>query len=525
VKTAFYDDTDAAPTCLEGTRVELLASITAWMNDQSDRKVYWLSGAVGTGKTTVAQSVAHMAKEAGFLFATFFFSRTTNDRSNYASVIPTIAYQLAMDLRCHPSICAALAADKDIHTRTIQSQAQQLLLKAIMPLALAPPQGLLIVIDALDECREDHNKVHGGELVPVLLAALKNIPFAKVFLTSRRESSIERLFENEGVASDTRPLVLHRDIPKDIIQADIELYLRGEFAKIHHVVQVNGDFPSESDVHALVQRSNGLFIYARTVVEFISGPDGSPELRLKALIADPVGPAERFERLDRLYTYILRKALRITREQSGDIELRNTLATLVLTQEELPPDSLATLSSIDKPKCTEFLQRISAILSHEPKPSEPVRLLHASFLEFILDSARCSELIFYNIDAAVDHLRVTERCLGLLNTNLRYDICGLGGPSLYNPAYNLNQQLDKHVPHHIRYSSRFWAVHWLEHIRATDSPSYVPRGLETFCTEHLLHWIELLSLTRAFHAMKVVMSALLKTILVRVKNRIGSNVA
>jgi hypothetical protein len=263
-------------------------------------------------------------------------------------------------------------------------------------------------------------------------------------------------------------------------------------------------------------------------VEYISGPDGSPDLRLEAwLESDPDGPAERFERLDRLYTYILKKALFIERESQKrrDTDLRNTLVTLVLIREELPLESLTILANIKKPKCAEFLQRISAILTHRPKPSEPVRLLHASFPEFIMDLARCSELHLYHVDAAVDHLWVTERCLELLNKNLCHDICRLGGPSLFNFAWNLNQRLDEHVPQYVLYSSRFWVVHWLEHIHASDSPSYVPRGLETFCTEHLLHWIELLSLTGAYQAMRGVLPSLLKIVIVRVKVRIGYEAA
>jgi hypothetical protein len=252
VKAAFYNDTDAAQACLEGTRVELLTEIRTWMHDQSDRKVYWLSGAAGTGKTTVAQSVAHMAKEDGLLCATFFFSRTTNDRSDYAKVIPTIAYQLAMDGRCRSGVCAAVAQGNDIQTQPVYTQVQALLLSMLKPFASDGLGGLLIVLDALDECREDANNVYGGDLVPVLLVGLRNISFAKVFLTSRLESSIERMFADEKITGETRPLVLHRDVPKETVQSDIELYLRDELTKIRQSSKLDNRFPSEPDLHALV---------------------------------------------------------------------------------------------------------------------------------------------------------------------------------------------------------------------------------------------------------------------------------
>jgi hypothetical protein len=38
-------------------------------------------------------------------------------------------------------------------------------------------------------------------------------------------------------------------------------------------------------------------------------------------------------------------------------------------------------------------------------------------------------------------------------------------------------------------------MHWLEHIRTARAGSLIPSGLEAFCAQHLLHWIEVLSLT------------------------------
>jgi hypothetical protein len=497
--------------------VELLSDIRTWMRDQSDRKVYWLSGAAGTGKTTVAQSVAYMAKKSGLQCATFFFSRTTDDRSNYANVVPTIAYQLAIDERCRTEVCAAVAEDNDIHTHSIHTQVQALLVSVLKPFASDGLSGLLIVLDALDECREDANKVHGGDLVPVLLAAMKSIPFVKLFLTSRRESSIERMFARDDIVGETRPLVLHRDIPRDTVQVDINRYLRDEFAKIRRTAKVNDDFPLNSHVETLVARADGLFIYARTAVEYIRGPDGAPDLRLEALLeSEPGDTNEQYERLDGLYIYILKKALRIGHGRPHDVELRNTLVTLVLLQEQLPVKSLATLANIKEYKCAEFLQRISAVLNYQHGSTEPVRLVHASFPDFLSDPARCIQLSEFGVHFAEDHFRMTERCLEQLNSTLRYDICRIGDPSLLNAEIlGLRARLDQHVSLVVRYACRFWAVHWLAHIRVAGSACRIPQGLEKFCTEHLLHWIEVLSLTEDFHAVQGVVHQLMKAIDVR----------
>jgi hypothetical protein len=518
VKAAFFDHTEAAPACLEGTRVELLSNITAWMKNSFGQKIYWLSGAAGTGKTTVAQSVAKVANEMGLLCASFFFSRTADDRGNYASVIPTLAYQLAIDERYRSRVCAAVAADGDIQTRPLQLQVQKLLLEVLQPLVSNPQKTFIIVLDALDESRVNVNKVHGGDLLPVLVAAMKDVPFAKIFLTSRPESSIERIFAHEHVGDDTFPLVLHRDIPKDTVQADIERYLRDEFTKIRQMANLGGEFPPESDIRSLIKRADGLFIYARTVVEYIRDPDGSPDYRLTALLESKPGTtSEQYERLDELYAYILEKALRITPGKRHDADLRNTLVTLVLLQEQLPLTALATFANVNKHKCVEFLQRISAVLNNKPGSTEPIRLVHASFPDFLSDPARCTQLSEYGVKFVEDNLWMAERCLEQLNSGLRYDICRIGDPSLLNAeVLDLRTRIDQHISLVLRYACRFWAVHWLAHLRAAGSSSRIPQGLEKFCAKHLLHWIEVLSLAGDFYFVQEAISELTNVINVRV---------
>jgi hypothetical protein len=513
VKKAFDDHTEAAPACLEGTRVELLASITTWMTNPLSEAIYWLSGAAGTGKTTVAQSVADNARALGFVCASFFFSRTADDRRNYGYVLPTLAYQFGMNKRLRSVVCTAVAADIDIQTRSVQLQTQKLLVDVLSPLLSDPPPGLLIVLDALDECNEDGNKTHGGDLIPVLLAAIKSIPFAKIFLTSRPESSIQRMFSRQAIAGDARTLALHRDIDIDTVQADIERYLRSELVKVKENVTSAREFPSDAEIHALVQQANGLFIYARTAVDFICDPDGFPNLQLAALIRPSHGRySGQYARLDGLYTRVLIGALGITPQNRHFIKnhLRNLLVALVLVRKELSALSLSALSGVEEHECGRFLRRISAVINYEPGTSEPVRLVHASFPDFLSDPARCVELSEYGVDIIEDHFRLVENCLAIMNVALHYNICRIRDPSLFNDEVSdLRARLNQYVPKPLRYACRFWAVHWLEHIRAARSQCRVPIGLESFCATHLLHWIELLSLIDSLDVVQRVMPDLL----------------
>ncbi|THV90115.1 hypothetical protein D6D27_06055, partial [Aureobasidium pullulans] len=64
------------PLCLEDTRVEILERIVSWSNCASnDRPIFWLSGMAGTGKSTIARTIALKFQEEERVFASFFFAR------------------------------------------------------------------------------------------------------------------------------------------------------------------------------------------------------------------------------------------------------------------------------------------------------------------------------------------------------------------------------------------------------------------------------------------------------------------
>jgi hypothetical protein len=524
IKSAFHDHTDATPACLEGTRVDLLAGITEWMNDPLGQPFYWLNGAAGTGKTTVAHSVTQHAKEAGYLTATFFFSRAVDDRQDYGMVIPTLAYQLAIEHHLSPLICAAVSSDHDIRFRPVSTQAEKLLLDVFTQLdpAASSPR-ILIVLDALDECREDPRcHMPGGDLLRVILNVLPQIPLARLFITSRSDAGIERLFRHKAAAENTRVLALHRDVPRDTVRADIKHYLTKELAEVWDTSTGEHNPASLSDIDTLVRRADGLFIYARTVISYICDADGSPDQQLRALIdVSPYGRSNgKYSLLDELYTQILSKALRITSRKRYivDHDLRNLLVALVLVRTELDVGSLSQLIAADEHECKLFLRRISAVLHYSQVTAEPVRLMHASFSEFLSDPSRCTQLAAYSVDLPHDHLRLAECCMKLLNHHLCYDICRVQDPSLFNvDIEDLATRLDRFIPACVRYACKYWMVHWLEHIRATKARSQLPRGLAQFCSEHLLHWIEVLSFIGALDSTLQAVSELLALLNVSVR--------
>jgi hypothetical protein len=83
------------PTCLPETRIDMLREIYNWADRHDDHFIFWLNSLAGTGKSTVAQTIAQKYNKQKSLGASFFFSRGGRDISYAGKFVASIAVQLA----------------------------------------------------------------------------------------------------------------------------------------------------------------------------------------------------------------------------------------------------------------------------------------------------------------------------------------------------------------------------------------------------------------------------------------------
>jgi Tol biopolymer transport system component/cytidylate kinase len=501
VHAAIWDDTRQG--CLQGTRVKLLGEIRTWIDCQSSERIYWLNGLAGTGKSTIAASVCDDLHRQHQLCISFFISRKAPDLRSAQKAIHTIAYQLAVSgsPQSRQAICRALQERLDLMTKSLQEQVSTLITE---PLRHMPP--LVLVIDALDECETVGLGRKGSDLLSVLADSVCSLAHVKLFVTSRNEDGLRKAFANVVQRNAAQAVQLH-EIEKSIVREDIRVYLAHSFAKI--MQDRSDDFPrverwpSESDLTELLRRAAVLFVYAVTVINFVSYEMTDPTKQLSLVMdvnADSTGRP--FKLLDELYTQVLANVPPSEAPLDDTVlsQLRSILGALVFLMKPLRVDGIVGLTGRTLAEVNPLVRRLAAVVLGGGQ--EPVSLFHPSFLDFITSNERCHDRRFL-LQPSIHHQELACGCLRAMNdavTGLRYNICGLADPfTAKKDVADLDQRLQR-VSEAVRYASVYWAAH-LSCVE-DEAGDALERELVTFCEKHLFHWIELLSLLDQLSALK-----------------------
>jgi ABC-type dipeptide/oligopeptide/nickel transport system ATPase subunit len=489
IKTAFYDADGAASACLPETRVALLADIKKWFMDDSPnhRSIFWLSGIAGTGKTTVSQSVCAMLKP--HLGAVFFFSRNSAERRRPSSILPTLIYQLAYKRPAiQEAICDVIAQDPDISMKAVQIQFQKLISEGLMQVRGAGLAPVLFVLDAVDECNKEGGK-EGGLFIPLLVSHLSDLPIRiKIFITSRPEASIQKMLVVPTASATC--YVLH-EIEKGVVQADIERYLRVEFAIIANNHDLAHPWPTHEQLQQLAERADGLFIYASTAIKFVSEsifPTRSLDMFLEA---NTHTSHVTYATLDNVYMQII---CSIPREATGysSAIFRDVVGAIVVLQQPMSMQGLGKLLQVDINIIRGILLPLYSLLDIKSL-DRPIRVFHPSFPDFITNRERCTDTDLL-VDVENVHLSLSVQCLTTMNNHLKQNICNIGNTSLLNSEItDLADRRTRHITEELQYACLHWMTH-LASLQTVKGVEILVDELDTFCTDHLMHWIEVLSL-------------------------------
>jgi hypothetical protein len=236
--------------------------IEKWTMDLDKSPIFWLNGLAGTGKSTVAQTIAERVFADGHLGASFFCSRGVEDRSNLQLIFPTLAFQLAQtypDFRS--SLILLLQSNPDIVHESLRDQMERLLIQPLRSTDIST----VIVIDALDECKDEEPEF---AMLLVLGQSVSEIPKVKFFVTSRPETHIMSGFRGPLLTASTDVFILH-DVEPRIVDSDIRRFFDHELSVVVQRRGIDG-WLTDGHIDLLCQRAAGFFVYAVVTLNFLN---------------------------------------------------------------------------------------------------------------------------------------------------------------------------------------------------------------------------------------------------------------
>jgi hypothetical protein len=491
------------PECLPNTRVELLDQIRGWIDSPHGKCILWLNGMAGMGKSTIARTLARDLDSQRKLGASFFFSRGSGDRSQSKKLFTTLSFYLA---KASPiierSICHAIREHRDIVYQSFRDQWEHLIHGPLSKQEQnqLQPSVLVFVIDALDECEPQEDL---PEIIRIFAAArkLKSIQL-RVLLTSRPEYMIQKGFNQ--TSEDVYEEVKLQSISAPMISHDISIFYQSKLGEIRQDLKIPPEWPSKSDIEHLVEMSHGLFIFAATVCRFIRGTRQPPLLRgvkgrLLQILTGGMSSGSPTQALDKIYAQILENSVLGGVDESERQEVidlfKQIVGAIVVLFEPLSKGALSDLLNISVHDTDSILDTLHSVLNIPKEQNSPVRLLHPSYRDFLLDHDRCPDNSFW-ISDQIAHNELAENCLRVLSSGvLKRDMCGLKDPGTLVESID-KDQVNYHLPSHVQYACQYWT----HHLQQLDSNRREIIGLKDggqvhiFLQRNLLYWIEALSL-------------------------------
>ncbi|KAF8544991.1 WD40-repeat-containing domain protein [Trichophaea hybrida] len=471
------------PLCLPNTRVDLLKQIITWSGNPDAACIFWLNGMAGTGKTTIARTVARTCANLKRLGASFFFSTSQDDLNHATKFFTTIAVQLASNIPAlQPCICKAIRENHNISHLSVAEQWKRFIFEPLSNLRELSHL-IILVIDALDEC-QGANDI---QLILRLLSQAATLRTARlrIFLTSRPEIPIRLGFHHIPHAAH-QDFILH-NISESIIQHDMMIFVCNKLENIRNDRSLPEDWPGQDNVELLVRKADKLFLYASTVCRFVH-QSTNPRKYLSHLLQGYTTRRSPTGELDAIYTKIIKHFVTGDFEEELSERFKQIVGSIILLSDPLSAEALAKLLHVDEWEVKDTLDSLRSVLDVSESQDCDIRLIHPSFRDFLLDPQRCSERQFW-IDKNQIHGDLFASCIKLMSKHLKRDMCNLKVPGAL-----ASEVKDSVVENCLSLDVQYACLYWVHHLRHSNVILRDNDRVHTFLQKHFLHWLEALSL-------------------------------
>lgn len=476
---------------LEGSSSWVLnedAAFTQWWT-REDIPIMWIHGDPGKGKTMmmatlvdeVSRKIETSADDSDREVSSFFFCQSTEPRQNNASsVLRGLLYHL---LRHHPPLLVHFQRMLPESAGEVQSHDVDIyMLWEILKDISRDDQcrRIYLIIDALDECIV-------GLYSLLELITRKDVGLSrkvKWLLSSRNVSAVtEHLDGADAKVHTSLELNSHH------VSVAVKDYITNSLRKIAQIKFYDTyDKELEADLrNILIAKAGGTFLWAALVCKALRNSRAS---KARSMVNEyPKG-------LDQLYDRMMAIVSRNEDGNEAEICMR-LLRVVALACRPLHRDEIKHF--IDEPDAwsseelyvTEIISLCGSFLTIR---KDIIYFVHQSAKDYLITRNRSG---FELSDTLYQHAHMTNRCLNILLSSLKENICGLLIPGTLS-ADIPPTKVEESVPAHIAYACTYWIEHlqkvgWLHWMQPElDLPTQIDR----FFKVKFLNWLEVLSLTK-----------------------------
>lgn len=475
--------------CLEGTRTAVIQEITDWINlpnTEEVSRVFWLNGVAGSGKSAIALSFRDLFASVKRLGSAFFFDKNYTDRTP-SKLFSTISRDIA-DLvpEWRAALLDVLGESHSLRTTlSVDEQWKEFMVKPARRIDQSQSaRRVVIVIDAPDEFPAGSVE---REHMLEKFALLGQLPSCfRVLITSRPDHDIQEALRQKVFLREKQM----GSIDEQSTRNDIDCYAKHCLAHLRL---------EASELHELNKHADCHFQWMATACKFVMGKTRasvhscSPWLskndwkkRLSVVISGST------DHLDTLYTSILKDAFGNGMNDPEHAQrVRDILGRILYLGQPISMAALQALHYNDCHDIAELLAPLSSLLQGVSRDDVlPIRPLHSSFRDFLMDRQRSAEFCVSSADA--HHTALASMCFQTLGA-LCFNICGLKSSHLNNKnVHGLGHRTAQRIPSQLQYACVWWSYH-LQRAQLSDDICGV---LRIFLETKSLYWVEAASLLR-----------------------------
>lgn len=463
----------------------------AWSEEPDSSNVLWIHGDPGKGKTMIMMAAIEELEnrlkrglEDGTLI--YFFCQKSDERLNNAAAVLRGLLHMLIVQTPHPVIKQLKTRHESFFTSKNRQGADNVWALQRMLLDVldgAIPGRVFIVIDALDECAQD---------LDMLIALLQDQSRRK-----RSEDRIRWMVTSRNEPDITAPLRMSEvphtslEVNADRVQAAVEAFINHQMSQLLRKPGSSEDLCQRLSSR-LLEKAEGTFLWAAIVCdELVKCQPWDAERVLSEL---PAG-------LTSLYEAMLERLARPQNKENFAL-CEKMLCVVPFTFRPLKLEEVGYLADLPLPirENIGFIDHLVGLCaSFLIIRGGAIYTIHQSAVEFFTQGPGLQS---FQRSLAQCHLDLFSTCCNRMAQSLHRDMagdCNLGPTirrALDAKYYQTNDGKNPDLPAAMAYCCMYSVPHAME---ALQSDRDIVRNnaagmVHAFFGEHLLHWLEALSL-------------------------------